>query len=119
MKKIFINVAIFAAFVAVFGMTAHAQRVLGGYKAADVDSEQVTAAAEFAVSSRAENNSEQEGLELVSVDKAEYQTVGGTNYRLCLTVSIDDESQQVEAVVFVSLQKDYTLKSWTVKDCAQ
>jgi len=118
MKKILFSTTIFAVMMLFLGVSAHAQRILGGYQSVATDDEQVTAAADFAVSNRVENNTEQEGMELVSIDKAERQTVQGTNYRLCLTVSLDGESQQVEAIVFVSLKNEYSLKSWMVKDCA-
>lgn len=118
MKSIAVKGIIFAAFVCGFVLTANAQK-LGGYKTVAVDDEQVVAATDFAVGNRVENNTEQEGLELVSIDKAETQTVAGINYRLCLTVGLDGEEQQVEAVVFKSLKGEYSLKSWTVKDCGE
>lgn len=117
MKRILISGAMIFAVLLSFGIIANAQRVLGGYKFAAVDDERVVAAAEFAVSNRVENNTEQEGLELVSVDKAEMQTVGGINYRLCLTVGLEDETQQVLVVVYQNLKKEYSLRSWIVKDC--
>jgi len=119
MKRIFIKGAIFASILLGLGITANAQRVLGGYQSKAVDDKEVTAAADFAVSKRTETNSEQEGLELVSIDKAESQVVAGINYRLCLTVSLDDEQQQVQVVVFKSLKGEYSLKSWEPKDCSK
>ena len=118
MKKILIKGAIFASIMLGLGITANAQRV-GGYKTAAVDNKEVTAAADFAVGKRMETNSEQEGMELVSIDKAESQVVAGTNYRLCLTVSLGDEKQQVQVVVFRSLKGEYSLKSWEPKDCSE
>ncbi|HQU86328.1 MAG TPA: hypothetical protein PKY59_24575, partial [Pyrinomonadaceae bacterium] len=93
-------------FLLSFSTNADAQRVLGGYKSIATDNAEVVAAAEFAVGNRVENNTEQEGLELASVDKAEMQTVAGVNYRLCLTVKLDEEEQQVQVIVFKSLQKE-------------
>jgi hypothetical protein len=91
-----------------------AQVITGGYKPAATDNERVVAAANFAVEKRVETHTEQEGLTLDSIDKAEMQSVGGTNFRLCMTVSIEDESQQVSAVVYQNLKKEYSLTSWTV-----
>lgn len=118
MKDI-ISITLVALIVAGMAVIVSAQGVItGGYRTVAVDGEYVVAAAQFAVNNRAENNPEQEGLTLASVDKAQSQTVGGINYKLCLTVTLDDESQQVSALVFQSLQRTFTLKSWTVEDCS-
>jgi hypothetical protein len=104
---------LFGAMILAFGLagTTNAQRaILGGYSAVATDDEGVVAAAEFAVAYRAEK-AEQEGLTLGSADKAEKQSVAGTNYRLCLTVSLDDEFQQVLTVIYQNLKREYTLKS--------
>lgn len=96
---------------------AVAQRVLGGYKDAPVDDPEVVAAAEAAVS---EQGQKQEApISLVSVEKAERQVVAGTNFRMCLKVEIDDETQDVKVVVFRSLQKEYSLKSWEEASCGE
>ena len=114
MKKILGNGLILGAIIFGIALTANAQTVLGGYKPAATDNERVVAAANFAVDKRVENNTEQEGMTLGSVDKAEMQSVGGTNFRLCMTVTLDDESQQVRAVVYQNLQRAYSLTSWEV-----
>lgn len=119
MKSLFVICVMLVGFLLSFSTNADAQRVLGGYKSISTDDAEVVAAAEFAVGNRVENNTEQEGLELASVDKAEIQTVAGVNYRLCLTVKLDEEEQQVQVVVFKSLQKEYSLKSWEVKTCSE
>jgi len=116
MKKAFVNGMILIAIVMSLGITAFAQRILGGYKTASTSDERVVAAAEFAVGQKAE---EQEGLTLDSIEKAETQTVAGTNYRLCLKVSLEDETQEVKAVVFQNLKQEYSLTSWVVEDCAE
>lgn len=118
MKNAILNGAMIFAIVLGFGITANAQRVLGGYKSVETDDSRVIAAAEFAVNNRVENNTEQEGMTLDSIDKAEIQSVAGTNFRLCLTVKLDDETQQVSVVVYQNLQQEYKLTSWTVADCA-
>lgn len=120
MKKYLIHGLMGFVFMSCLGISASAQIITGGYKPAAVDNERVVAAAEFAVENRVENNTEQEGLTLDSIDKAEMQSVGGTNFRICMTVSIDEESQQVQAIVYQNLQKVYTLKSWTpVETCGE
>jgi hypothetical protein len=118
MKKNIIGGAVLLTAVLILVSGAFGQVITGGYKAVSTDDAGVTGAADFAVSKRAETNSEQEDLALDSIDKAERQVVAGTNYRLCLTVSIGDESQQVQTVVYESLKQEYKLTSWTVADCA-
>ena len=98
-----LRLTLISAAVAVMALTALAQPKLGGFRPAATDNEYVVGAAEFAVNKRAETNSEQEGLTLGSIDKAETQTVAGINYKLCLTVKLDDESQQVSVVVYQNL----------------
>lgn len=105
-RQILISVIALATLFA----TANAQ-VLGGYKTISSDDAEAAEAAEFAVSTKAED---QEGLSLVSVHKAERQSVQGTNFRLCIEVELDSESQFVSTVVFRSLDGDFTLKSWSV-----
>ncbi len=118
-KKTLILTALLVAMAASLVLTAGAQIKVGGYRTAENDNERVVAAAEFAVSNRAEKTPEQEGLVLESVDKAETQLVAGTNFRLCLTVSLDDELQQVQVVVYQNLKQVYSLSSWTVADCGE
>lgn len=120
MKKYLLYGAVISVFVSGLALTTSAQIKLGGYKPAQIDDERVVAAANFAVSKRAETNTEQEGLTLDSIDKAEMQTVAGINYRLCMTVSLDEESQQVQAVVYQNLKQVYSLTSWTpVETCGE
>lgn len=116
MKKIIINAVLLAVIGLCFGTAAYGQRILGGYQKAATDNKDVVAAAEFAVSKQFEKEG-QEGLTLESVDVAETQSVAGKNFRLCLTVSIDDETQQVKVIVSRPLKKPFVLKSWTVEDC--
>lgn len=114
MKKILVSSAMILAVTLSLGMMAFSQIKTGGYKSVSTDDERVVASAEFAVSNRAENNSEQEGLSLDSIKKAEMQTVAGINFRLCLSVSIEDETQLVKVLVFQNLKQEYSLKSWEV-----
>ena len=119
MKKHILCASLILAFVTGLVITATAQIRTGGYKSVATDNPRVVAAAEFAVSKRAEKHTEQEGLTLDSIDKAETQVVAGTNFRLCLTVKLEDETQQVQVVVFQNLKQVYSLTSWTVKDCGE
>lgn len=96
-------------------MSVDAQRLLGGYRSVAVHDAGVVAAAEFAVNKRAET-ADQEGLKLSSIEKAETQSASGSNYRLCMVVSMDDETQSVRAVVHRNLQQDHTLRTWDVVD---
>jgi hypothetical protein len=114
-------VALSIAFGCVAVGLAQTRPILGGYKTVSTDDPEVKAAAEFAISERSEKESV--SLNLVSIEKAESQVVAGINYRLCLKVAIDDEAddsdetQEVKVLVFRSLQKEYSLKSWEVADC--
>jgi cystatin-C len=106
---------VFALVLAGIALAAVQRPQLGGYKAASVSDEGVVAAAEFAVSKESETT---EGLALDEILKAESQVVAGTNYRLCLKVTLGDESQEVQAVVFRNLKGEHSLTSWTPKECA-
>lgn len=96
-------------------------RVLGGYKVISKTSGEVRAAAEFALEAQGEKDNTSYRLE--AVEKAESQTVAGTNYRLCLRVIVEDEEAGEEvkaifqAVVFKNFKKEFTLKSWEESDC--
>src|SRR4051812_30017480 len=101
--------------------------IVGGYSKVATDKPEVVSAAEFAVSAR----KEQEGgpRSLVSIERAEQQSVAGTNYRLCLQVKAADEddagveAQDIEVVVFEKLPRapgnKYKLTSWKEKDCGK
>ena len=82
--------------------------VLGGYKAAAVTPD-VNEAAKFAITER----SKTEPVKLVKVTKAEKQTVGGINYRMTLSVQNEGETYNAVVVVYVDLQGNYKLTSWT------
>lgn len=114
----------FAAFGIVLASSSavFSQIRTGGYKAVAVDDAGVTAAANFAVEKKGE---EQEiTISLESVEKAESQTVAGINYRLCLKVSstnTDGEKSEVitvQVVVFRNLQNEYSLTSWSDEGCS-
>jgi hypothetical protein len=115
------NILTAALMLVAFGMTfggAHAGaagQMVGGFKPVAADDPEVTAAARFAVAAR--GKSENADIILNSVLAAERQTVAGANYRLCLEVEVEGAAQNVRAVVFKSLQKQYQLKSWEAADC--
>jgi hypothetical protein len=89
--------------------------MVGGYKPVAADDAEVVSAARFAVAAR--GRSQNAEISLNSVLAAERQTVAGANYRLCLEVEVEGATQNVRAVVFKSLQKQYQLKSWEEADC--
>lgn len=115
MKKSLLRVLVCVVFVFGCGVVVSAQ--LGGYKPASATASDVVEAAEFAVAeaSKHEPNTD---IKLVSVARAEKQTVAGINYRLCLKLEVDGESQDVKVIVFLSLQKEYSLTSWDQEDCS-
>ncbi len=99
-----------------------AQVKTGGFKKVSVSDAAVVMAAEFALSAQADKDDT--GIELVSIETAERQTVAGANYKICMLVTLTDEyseepyDQFVSVLVFRSLKNQYTLKSWTeVEDC--
>jgi hypothetical protein len=122
-RAVTILVALGIAFGGVIVGLAQNRPIVGGYKTVSTDDPEVVEAAEFAVSERSEKNSV--SLQLVSVERAERQVVAGTNFKLCLKVAIADEeddaneTQDVQVVVFRSLQKEYSLKSWDVAECGE
>ena len=94
---------------------------VGGFKEAPTNHAQVVAAARFAVKTQAEK--QQTNMKLVSIHKAERQTVQGANYRLCLVVEIEDRENNVRvdegvtAQVFQNLKGQFSLSKWTVDTC--
>ena len=94
-----------------------AQIRTGGYKAVPTDDPEVVAAADFAVN---EQGRKQEiSISLVSIEHAEQQVVAGINYRLCLKVEIDGETQEIKVVVYRNLSKEYSLTSWEQESCSE
>jgi hypothetical protein len=124
MKKSLCAVTILVALAITFGCVvvglAQTRPIVGGYKVVATDDAEVVAAAEFAVG---EQGKKQEStVTLVSIEKAEQQVVAGMNYKLCLKVTVGDdadEPQDVKVVVFRSLKKEYSLKSWEEESCSE
>lgn len=119
MKKslwmMFVIVAVYVVVGGVSGVFAQQRPIVGGYKEIANDAPGVQEAAEFAVSKQAEK--QEVSITLVSVEHAERQTVAGSNYRLCLRVEIDDETQDVKVVVYQNLKREYSLTSWEEEKC--
>lgn len=117
------------AFVALnigFGSVCAAQQriTVGGYKTVAVTNDDVVKAADFAIDAQLAKQPEVL-IELLTIEKAERQTVQGANFRLCLTVQVgdsgeeDNEEQTVSVVIYRNLKNQYTLRSWQESDCAQ
>lgn len=96
---------------------------LGGYRQIDNDDEGAVAAAEFAVEEQSRRK--EMTYKLVSIEKAESQSVAGVNYRLCLKVGYHKEDDDVDATEFVrvvvsrNLQGEHSLTSWAQEDCGE
>lgn len=119
MKKslwmVFMIGALYVAVGGVNGSFAQQRPIVGGYREIAKDAPGVQEAAEFAISKQAEK--QEVSITLVSVEHAERQTVAGSNYRLCLRVKIDDETQDVKVVVYQNLKREYSLTSWAEEKC--
>jgi hypothetical protein len=81
----------------------------GGYAPAKL-TEDVKAAAEFAVQEEAKRESIP--LNLARIPKAEKQIVAGINYRLLLVVERSGSTREANVVVFRGLDSRYSLTSW-------
>lgn len=105
-----------------FGNIANAQKV-GGYKEITKTDAGARAAAAFAVKAQTEKTEKKETL--MSIFKAERQTVAGSNYRLCLKVTSEGGEDEadiihfIQAVVYVDLKGNSNLTSWTDSDCGE
>ncbi|HKP36827.1 MAG TPA: cystatin domain-containing protein [Pyrinomonadaceae bacterium] len=99
-------------------LAVDAQRT-GGFREVAKDDPEVEAAANFAVEEQ--GRKQEASLKLVSIERAESQVVAGINYRLCLKVSKEgeDEADEVKAVVYKNLQKEYSLTSWAEENCSE
>jgi parvulin-like peptidyl-prolyl isomerase len=115
MKK---YLSIFLIFVVFFGVTTvgFAQIKTGGYKKIAVTDAGVVAAANFAAQTQSEKDNAE--ITVQTIEKAESQTVAGTNFKLCIEVFRIEAGDDVEVrqfaqtLVFRSLKKEFTLKSW-------
>lgn len=122
MKRNSIAVLVAIVFALVGSVMVLAQKT-GGYREIDKADEGAAAAAEFAVKDQSEKK--ELAYKLVSVEKAETQVVAGMNYRLCLKVSYTKQGEEsettefVQVVVFRSLQKEYSLTSWSEEACSK
>lgn len=113
--------------VFVFASNASAQArkmpIVGGYKALSVNDAEVVKASNFALIKMIEKS--EMGIQLVSIEKAEYQMVAGKNFRVCMKVNVFDTVEAMEdggeneqgflnAVVFYNLKGEFSLTSGTV-----
>lgn len=104
--------------------TVFGQIRTGGYRTVPVTDQGVKDAVDFALEIKTQEMDEE--LSLEGIIKAEKQTVAGTNYRVCLQIYVpskEDETDGVtlyiKTVIFLSLQNEYSIKSWTEEDCAE
>ncbi len=103
-----------------FGGTTPPQRS-GAYGPASTTSKEVVQAAEFAVAAqekaiRTATGDSSARLRLVRIDAAEQQVVAGMNYRLRLTVALNDRQKAAQAEVWWQAWRTpdpYRLTGWT------
>lgn len=102
----------------IFGCLASvAAQKVGGFTKISKTDEVALEAADFAV--EAKSKKDETTFTLVSLDKAERQTVAGTNYRLCLSIKdVDENEKTVLVVVYRNLQKVFSLTSWKEEECS-
>lgn len=118
MKNNLRTIIILAALGAVLSCaaTGFAQVKTGSYKRVSNTDATVVAAADYAVD--AESKKDDADITLESIESAGRQTVAGANYQLCLQVKVetneadDDGTRFIQAVVFYSLKREFTLKTW-------
>lgn len=123
MKTYWSTLLIFAVTFA-YALNNFAQAKTGSYRKIPNSDAAAIAAAEFAAQTQSEKDDAE--IALQTIEKAESQTVAGTNYRLCIEVfrietGDDAEVRQfVQTIVFRNLKKQFALKSWeTVEDCGE
>ena len=111
------------AFILMMNVVSFAQIKVGGYKSIAETDAGAIAAANFAVKARGKTDNAEITLE--SIEKAESQLVQGTNFRLCMEISISraDEDvnykQMVKAIIYRNLKQQFTLSSWVEEECAE
>ncbi len=103
--------------------------MVGGFKAISVKDAEVVKASDFAIKKLIEKS--EMGIQLVSIEKAEYQIVDGKKFRLCMKVNVFDtvdamengaESEQgfLSAEVFYNLKGEFSLTSGkVVENCGK
>ena len=124
-----IKLSVLTAFAALFvfwgGLSAaHAQDepITGGYAKTNAADKNVVAAAKFAVKKRGKMR--KATINLLSIKNAETQIVAGSNYKICMQVSVKSNSKKaakqfVQVVVYRNLKNVYSLTSWTEKGCTE
>lgn len=96
--------------------------IVGGYKEIATNAPEVVSAARFAVGEVGRRVGSR--VKLIAVEQAERQTVQGANYRLCLKVEIEDETNNVDVtqgirvIVYSNLKRQYSLTKWEEADCS-
>lgn len=121
--KINLRIFILAAFAVVLlcALNSFAQVKVGGYKIVPTDDAAVIEAAEFAANAQSDRSNTTINNE--TIETAQKQIVAGTNYRICMQISIPVEGGEpvvefAQTIVYQNLQQEYTLKSWLkVKSC--
>ncbi len=86
-----------------------ARPLCGGYQDAALDSPEVTAAAQFAVTNQAP------GAELVKIVAASQQVVAGMNYKLTLKIKTADGEKTVDTVVYRHFKGEMKVSDWKLK----
>ena len=109
--KLKLRIAVTVAVLTVIAGAASAvtAQMVGGYKTVEATDQYARAAAEWAVRERGEKT--ETGIELLSLVKAERQTVQGANYRLCMKINTEGQDEPVsfaQAVVYMGSSRKST-----------
>lgn len=113
---------VFAALFIFFGTSnqcyGQTEQIAGGYGNADIEDENVVAAAKFAI--RKQSGKQKATIALVEIKSAKMQVVAGLNYEVCMLISSKAKlkskpvQQFVKTIVYKDLNNVYSLTSWKV-----
>jgi len=108
--KLFVISSLFYVFLGGFGEISAQQAMPGSYTKASVSDANVASAAAFAVKEAQAKKGAQ--YSLIAVEQAEKQVVAGVNIKMCLNVKEGDKTENFTAIIFMSLEQKFSLKSW-------
>jgi aspartic proteinase inhibitor len=88
----------------------------GGFTVISPSDSEVLSAANVAVDEQ--QRREGKSIKLMSVGRADKQTVAGQNYKMCLQTNVDGTVKWATAVVYRNLKMERSLTSWSWGRCS-